>query len=224
MFAKPRHFRDEIVEEKEVAPGPGQYNLLGGYRNGKTIREINDERKGSSFFKDGMNRFKRAVPQTEQVAPGTYDVGSANDALLNYGKKDRKTGAHMPDAAMTSLTKRGIIDAKDPVPGPGDYEVGVARAGGNDSRPMAAFASTSKGSSLVANTGQSGPTPGPGWYNVSGPGVGTSGGSKSAFKSGSARIGGNGVRQVKPPGPSYYNPKMPAQKRTFHLNVENKWC
>jgi len=81
MFAKPRHFRDEIVDVKEEVPGPGRYDLNGGYLNGKTIREINDEASGSSFFRDGMNRFKKPVPQTEQVCPGSYNVGSSDEAM-----------------------------------------------------------------------------------------------------------------------------------------------
>jgi hypothetical protein len=226
MFAKPRHYRDEIVPVKEMVPGPGTYNLQGGYKNGKTIQEITEERTGSSFFLDGINRLKTTEPQTEQVAPGTYNVGAADDALYNFGKKDRKTGRHMPDASMTSKSQRGL-QFKSGAPGPGDYAVDKAdkilmKGAGNESRMMASFASNAKGRQ-EGKAGDAAPTPGPGWYDLGSAGNISSSGGESAFRSGSERIGGSGIRQVKPPGPAYYHTKTLPTKKTFHWNVDNKW-
>jgi len=85
MFAKPRHYRDEIFVVTECDPGPGAYDL------DRTKREeVIKQQEGSSMFKDESKRFRRVKPQTDH-APGSYNVGSAMDALNDYGKKD--TGA-----------------------------------------------------------------------------------------------------------------------------------
>ena len=226
-FAKPRKFRDEVVPPKELLPGPGEYDLTGGYRDGKTIREIGDEMIGSSFFKDRMKRFKKPTPQTEQVCPGTYEVAMADESMYRFGKKDRKTGRFMPDAGMASGSKRGDVVAKGNVPGPGEYDTGRAERAGrrgsggaqDEARPTAAFKTGTGGDGKRKDA----PTPGPGWYDVPPPNPLSSAAGESSFRSTSTRIASSGAGRVKPPGPAYYDAKPEGGRRTFHFNVDQKW-
>lgn len=222
MFAKPRRYRDEGEAEPTVAiPGPGQYEL-----NPTTNREkMIDQRTGSSFFKDSSKRFRRAQPQTDH-APGSYNVGDAMDALTFYGKKDRKTNAHMPDASFTSASIRGkdILAARN-VPGPGEYfpekaEKILKKGAGMEDKPMAWSAKAVAVPDKKKGKQSTGPTPGPGWYDLGGSGIINNASAASAFKSGTLRF--NGKRSGKPPGPAYYNVK-PLEKKQFHLNVDKKW-
>ena len=73
------------MEITESNPGPGAYDV-----NRTKISEVIDRRQGSSFFQDRSKRFRKPKQQTEQ-APGSYNVGSALDAMDDQGKKD--TGA-----------------------------------------------------------------------------------------------------------------------------------
>lgn len=148
------------------------------------------------------------------------------DALDFYGKKDRKTNAHMPDASFTSKSNRGkhmIAGAK--VPGPGEYfpekaDKILRKGNGMEKKAMAWSAATTMPKKQALNTKQ--PSPGPGWYDLGSTGNIHEGGAGSSFKSNTKRFGSGG--KAKPPGPAYYNVCVPTSKsRTFHLNIDNKW-
>lgn len=223
MFAKPRRYRDEgAPEPRAPVPGPGQYNLAPSTNREKII----DQRTGSSFFKDSSKRFRRAQPQTDH-APGSYNVGDAMDALTFYGKKDRKTNEHMPDAAFVSKSVRGahMVTGKS-VPGPGEYfpekaEKIMKKGSGMEDKPMA-WSAASKAVKSKKKQEAAGPTPGPGWYDLGGSEMINNASAASAFRSGTLRF--KDRKSGKPPGPAYYNAKVPLRKKGFHLNVDNQWC
>ncbi|GMH78718.1 hypothetical protein TL16_g07913 [Triparma laevis f. inornata] len=221
MFAKPRRYRDEKAENIQLVPGPGQYEV-----NPKVNREkIIDMKTGSAAFKDNMKRFMRNQPQTDQ-APGSYNVGSSSDFLLNYGRKDK-----LPDPSMSSKSERGSYLRQNPdVPGPGNYapenaEKILKKAAGWEKKPSAWSAAPANVGKKGAEKNGDEPTPGPGWYQLGSSGMSgvyNEGGAGSSFKSGTRRFG-KGLVSVKPPGPAYYDPKKPDRQRRFHLNVDKKW-
>jgi len=219
MFAKPRRYRDDKVEVRDAEPGPGAYEL-----NPTLIADVINRKQGSSFFKDGSKRFRRQKPQTDH-APGSYNVGSAMDAMDDYGMKD--TGA-----SFRSKSNRGEFFVKNRAcPGPGDYKpeksdnILLKTSDLTHQNPAFCKSSCDRFGNFEGNTQKGGdPSPGPGWYEQGDAQTINQEGASSAFRSGSQRLGG-GLKKdrYKPPGPAYYNAKPLPTKKSFHFNLEQKW-
>lgn len=113
------------------SPGPGYY-----YPYGLEERKAWDKSFSYSFKSTGRRSdvYARNKKMEENVAPGSYNVGQATEALDNYGFNVGQTGA-----AFRSKVDRWKDSRPQSAPAPGQYDVKFSLY---DPRPLSVFSSS----------------------------------------------------------------------------------
>ncbi|CAM9389427.1 unnamed protein product [Chrysoparadoxa australica] len=195
-------------------PGPGHYSP-----EAKSRLFLWQMHKPSAEFISRSARSTYLTPSSTP-APGEYEPDIAR--IGSEGKKSR-----LPQASFRSVSKRGReFDGNSKIPGPGQYDISRAAEALRKDRAMETKASSAfAGSERTRHFGErrdEGSLPGPGWYAVDRPE-----GTQSDKAKGSAAFKSTTMRAVKRakalPGPAFYNPASVTQKKSFHLNINQKW-
>jgi hypothetical protein len=217
-------------------PGPGHYN--------QEEKWIQPQNPWKVSFLPGSERDALGGVSKDAIAtpaPGEYRARSS--IATEYGRNKNanfkqasskkivsvhpdmpipREREHLPEKASDFVREcKGAV--KLATPGPGEYGQGSQLQDSKDfcSLGSAAFVDSKldRGSFVNSNTGSG--TLGPGKYNPSDRGFWSNPCPTSMFKSSLDRMEERGVPPA--PGPCFYEPKLVAPTKSFHLNIKRRF-
>jgi hypothetical protein len=188
-------------------PAPGQYDPA------PPPSPRYKQRAPSAAFASASGRGLQV--RSDAPAPGTYH------RPVDYTAIPDAKGA--PSAFRSSTTRGAALLPRHllETPGPGSYNA-AARVATAQAKISSMFAPNAQDRFATPVALLKGDLPGPGAYDPPKPRPISAAAAVSAFKSTQRGLDAHGW---KPPGPAYYNPAptQVADKRSFLLNVTNKW-